>query len=405
MPTSPVPLTCCVALFAFALTFGGCRRIFERSDKPDQQPTLPRAPATMSAPNFSGSITTSFSYPYASSLRNSQVVVVRKRYAGFERRKIENCGSQPEPTRSPPFALVVSPDGQRGILSWSNESDLFNATGCARRMDAGDPVALDGEVFINGTGLTWEPKGLAEPSLNGPAVARRIENERQASIINYPVNVPGGLRPPALGIEGGYRHQPSSPSWYFVLHGHTGVAAIGADFTVVLAVDNGMLQVYSLVPHARELPTLVAERNVGIAAKWVSIIGQHIMFVAPDGAGSKLQVFAGDTTPVYSLSVPFEVLQPAVAGKGGRAYLVGKGIAAVDDGKVTWTHPSNEPIYASTFEDGSLALATGKRLDFVKPDGTVDQTFNTEEPLVAPPAIAGDGSVWAASATALYIAR
>ena len=116
-------------------------------------------------------------------------------------------------------------------------------------------------------------------------------------------------------------------------------------------------------------------------------------------------MFTGDTTPVSSLTVPFEVLQPAVAGNGGRVYLVGKGIAAIDDRKVTWTHPSDDPMYASTFEDGSLALATGKRLEFLKTDGTVDQTFNTEEPLVAPPAIAGDGSVWAASATALYIAR
>jgi len=80
-------------------------------------------------------------------------------------------------------------------------------------------------------------------------------------------------------------------------------------------------------------------------------------------------------------------------------------LAAIDNGKITWSHLSPEPIYASSFEDGSLALATGKRLDFVKPDGTIDQSFNADEPLVAPPAIAGDGSVWVASAEALYLAR
>jgi hypothetical protein len=98
-------------------------------------------------------------------------------------------------------------------------------------------------------------------------------------------------------------------------------------------------------------------------------------------------------------------MQPAIAGAHGRVYLAGKGLAAIDSGKLTWSHDSEDVIYASSFEDGSLALATGRRLDFVKPDGTIDQTFNAAEPLVAPPAIAGDGSVWVASATALYVAR
>ena len=129
------------------------------------------------------------------------------------------------------------------------------------------------------------------------------------------------------------------------------------------------------------------------------------MVIAPEGAGSKLMAFTGDTTPVFSASVPFETLQPAIAGRGKRVYLAGHGLAALDDGKVTWMQASEDPLYVSSFEDGSLAVATGQRLDFLKPDGTVAQTFNTEEPLVAPPAIAGDGSVWAASAEALYIAR
>ena len=59
----------------------------------------------------------------------------------------------------------------------------------------------------------------------------------------------------------------------------------------------------------------------------------------------------------------------------------------------------------SSFEDGSLAVANGQRLDFMKPDGTIEQSFQAQEPLVAPPAIAADGSVWCASASAIYIAR
>jgi hypothetical protein len=140
-------------------------------------------------------------------------------------------------------------------------------------------------------------------------------------------------------------------------------------------------------------------------AAWISLADSQVHLLAPAAQATQLKVFTRTAKPVYSLTVPFEVAQPAIAGTAGRVYLVGRGLAAIDNGKVTWAHASSEPLYASTFEDGSLALAAGTRLDLVRPDGTVDQTFNSEEPLVAPPAIAGDGSVWAASTKALYIAR
>ena len=41
----------------------------------------------------------------------------------------------------------------------------------------------------------------------------------------------------------------------------------------------------------------------------------------------------------------------------------------------------------------------------MKTDGSIEQSLEGQGALVAPPAITGDGSVWAASATSLYIAR
>lgn len=140
-------------------------------------------------------------------------------------------------------------------------------------------------------------------------------------------------------------------------------------------------------------------------AEWISLIESQVYLVASAGAGTQLRVFTRGAKPVHSLTVSVPALQPAIAGVAGRAYVSGKGLVALDNGKVSWTHASDEPLYASTFEDGSLAVANGKRLDFMKPDGTIDQSFEAQEPLVAPPAIASDGSVWAASTTALYIAR
>lgn len=88
-----------------------------------------------------------------------------------------------------------------------------------------------------------------------------------------------------------------------------------------------------------------------------------------------------------------------------RIYVAGMGIAALDDGVPTWVHPSVEATYATSFEDGSLAVASGKQLEFLKTDGSVDQSFQTDEPIVSPPAITADGSVWVASTEAIYFVR
>jgi hypothetical protein len=360
----------------------------------------------MPTPTFQGPIAEAFSYPYASSLRNSQVAVRRKRSFSVQRRVLQSCEVNLPGRPGPPFGLVVSPNARHAIFNSSSSSALFDAeTGCTLLTPSGDPVALDDEAHVAGTAFTWERRPLDQRGVSREALVRRIEGPRYSAVV-IDLRDPRSGQADGISLRAGSRFLGvKAPELGFMLPGRHAVAAIGPDFTIVMASDNGLLQVWPPHADAQYRATLGAERNIGVAATWISLIPPHIMVIAPDGAGSKLQVFTGDTTPVYSLTVPFEVLQPAIAGSGTRVYLAGKGLAALDDGKVTWAHESSEPLYASSFEDGSLAVANGKRLDFLRPDGTVDQSFPTEEPLVAPPAIAADGSVWAASATALYIAR
>ena len=71
----------------------------------------------------------------------------------------------------------------------------------------------------------------------------------------------------------------------------------------------------------------------------------------------------------------------------------------------TWAHNYDENTYASSFDDGSLAVARGDRLRLMTPDGTVAQVLVTDAPLVTAPAIAADGSVWVASNQAMYWAH
>ena len=109
----------------------------------------------------------------------------------------------------------------------------------------------------------------------------------------------------------------------------------------------------------------------------------------------------------WHAEVPFEILQPPIDGSDGRIYVMGMGAAAFQDGKLLFVTPSAVPMFGTAFQDGTLAVAVGQELRIVDRDGHVRQHFSTaeHEPITTPPAIGSDGSVWVASAKALYVAR
>ena len=248
---------------------------------------------------------------------------------------------------------------------------------------------------------------MDQQNLQGDALARRVEPERYVGVVfDRGGNFENSNVPPALRVEGGRRfpkYTGDGLDFALTLKHKRGVAAIGGDSAVVIALEEGLLQVYSPTADAKKEAQLAAECKVWPGARWVSLIGSRIALVVPDGTGSRLFVFSADAKPLFSATVPFEVLQPAIAGAGQRIYLSGTGLAAIDDDKISWQHGSLESTYASSFEDGSLAVASGVALELVRPDGSIDQRFNTQEPIVAPPVITGDGSVWVASKEAVYI--
>lgn len=388
------------ALVLAALVGVCCRR-------PDSQVT-PQNERTiaMAMPTLQGLKAKSFSYPFASSLRDSHVPVARRRYAALERWPITYCEpSRPTPERQAPLTLVVSPDARHLVLSYASGNDLIEVGRCAALGPPGDPLALDDVAVLGGAAFTWALARSEQNNVTMPGLARRIEGPRYASVGAVPTAFPGGGQPPSVYFEGGQRFARYGTEWTRNLRGHSGVAAIGGDFSVVVALDDGSLQIYLPQGDPQKLALLAAQRNVGQKADWLSIVGPRIALVSRAGSGSKLSYFDADAAPAFALGVAFEASQPVIAGAGSRSYLVGKGLAAVDDGKLSWSQSFEQTAYASSFEDGSLAVAVGKRVDFVKPDGSVDQSFTTEEPLLAPPAIAGDGSVWLASTTAIYWAH
>lgn len=365
----------------------------------------------MQAPNFEGPATASFSSAFASSLHNSQVGVSRRKLSALSRQAIEFC--EPHGMRHKgAFSLAVTPDGRHGGLASDGFSVMLEFGHCSFAAYPGDLLVFDEQFCSGGVGSTWDGKSVIEnvgPSR--PVLVRRVDAHRYVAV-TLPIRNPFTTAPASFGVEGGPRGGPYE--WFELVPSERAVAAIGADFSIVAAFDNGKLRVYlpeadkpydPKVPAVTPKPKLMAERDIGLLPRWLSLAHQHILLVNGNGSSSRLKVLKSDTTPLYSVGVDFEVLQPAIAGAGSRVYLAGKGIAALDDNRVVWTLKSEQPLYVSTFVDGSLAIATGNRLELVNVDGTIEQSFTTEEALVAPPAIAADGSVWLASETAFYVVR
>jgi len=111
--------------------------------------------------------------------------------------------------------------------------------------------------------------------------------------------------------------------------------------------------------------------------------------------------------PLWSQTLPFDVLQPAIWGGGERLYFVGRGIAATDEGTLSWHEPSEIPMAASAFGDGSLAVAVGSALWILDTKGKRTQTFEVPggERIVSQPAIGAEGSVYVATETKIYRLR
>ncbi len=108
-----------------------------------------------------------------------------------------------------------------------------------------------------------------------------------------------------------------------------------------------------------------------------------------------------------STTVPFPVLQPPIDGERGRTYLAGIGFAAVEAGRIVFTHPSKHVCLATAMLGGNVVLATGEELRFIARDGTIRHVIRVPpgETITTPPAIGHDGAVWIATEKTLYVAR
>jgi hypothetical protein len=188
-----------------------------------------------------------------------------------------------------------------------------------------------------------------------------------------------------------------------------GCGALGADGRAGLALADGRFLVFD-VDRAGVGPVMqpVATSRLSFVALDISAVdgGFALLSGAPGGTGVHLLDTRG--VEVWQATVPFAVDAPPIDAGGGRVYVAGSSLSALEAGKVLWTQPSSTArVFATSLADGSVLVALGPELRAVDRDGAVVQVLQAPEgdAFVAPPAVAGDGSVWLATAKALYVAR
>jgi hypothetical protein len=143
----------------------------------------------------------------------------------------------------------------------------------------------------------------------------------------------------------------------------------------------------------------------------LSLVPPDIALVGiPDGSGANvgrtLHVIDRSGREAWSVDVPFDILQPPIDG-AGRVGLAGGGLAVVEASRVVWSRFVGERVYATAFEDGTLAVARGNEVHVVTRTGVDRQVLAVPagEIISTPPAIAQNGTVWVATVQALYVAR
>ncbi|WP_394844468.1 PQQ-like beta-propeller repeat protein [Pendulispora brunnea] len=336
----------------------------------------------------------------------------------------------------PPRVINLPPGGKNIVLERPGANggglDVRSATG---KLDSGGPtisagahvLAHDDRYYLDVLGYSWagEPdKEWAGGHLNpyGESLARSVVNGEARSLIV----TPAGQTPDHPTVPDYMMAELNRPydadrlrhlGWQYSVEG-AGVGAIDAAGHTVMALPSGRLVVLLPQGDERKYGVLTLDAAIPPNATDLSIVPPYAMVLYGGGdagklvadrsasiTSSRLEARRPDGSLAWSANAAFLAKQPPIDGNG-RVYLVGGGIAAFDlDGKLLWSAQSNVPLRATAFADGTLAVVRGSELQIVAPDGTIRQSFRANEALTTYPAIASDGSVWAASAKMLYQAR
>lgn len=257
-----------------------------------------------------------------------------------------------------------------------------------------DGLTLDGFENYNERSLRFDTRLTSV----GHQLAARLADTHWTSVVQ---EHPSLQADPSVRIasHGGQR------DWIDVVPGQ-GVAAIGEDGRVFVALDDGRLRIYAPDGDTQELrgrPRV--EVALGDVPTHASAFGDACVLLSRRGAGTRVRWIDADGSARWEVEVPFDAKQPAIDGGGGRVYIAGDGLAAIDRGRLTWSNAGS--LVRATATTDLLAVASGTELQLVAPDGSLVHRLVTPiaAALLTPPAIDPRGHAWVASSDQLWVTR
>jgi hypothetical protein len=367
--------------------------------------------------------------PHATGSRNGRVAVGPRSYV--ELVVVAGIEDGPRPNDAPRFLNL--PAHQSSVVlerpgSYEGVYEVRSTTGrltVARRMDSNGShgLARDEGYYDVGRLAPWHGPFQQGGALN--QWGELLASATVAGAVRTLIASPDGqtpdrpIRPSYTSAEATPIHNAATQTrgWLFSVS-EPGVGAIDADGDTWIALPSGRF--LALLPggDGHGEATFGLDATIDASATDLSIVPPLAMILYGGGDAGKLAADLGrtftssrldarrvDGSLAWRSSVPFLAMQPPVDGNG-LVYVIGAGIAAIDlEGRLLWSSPSNVPLRAQAFADGTLVVVRGREVQIVGNDATVRQSFRAAEELTSYPAIASDGSVWVASAKTLYVLR
>lgn len=421
-----------LAYLCFMFPAFGCRSHATPPAGGAEGNAAPHASTTASAtlaPTQKSHGTTMRSYvtPFGSTRSSRVHVPPRPRYQFVRAGRVEMAKAYSYLWTRPQFVLL-NEAATRVIVDLGDWFEI-HATDWSDRRDDGtfhfgtlyaveDSVLRDGALFIDAPGNM----GRVEPELGDHKVhddrpAQRLEGSRFFFVVqNLNSESPhsdgheNDKVPPDVTVE---QTRASFPERAFADREHwecvwlesiegRGQGAIADDLRIAVAMQDGRFFVLD-----GDTGSHLVDRRIAFSPSDISAVGTSFVLLAKTEHGTSVLFLdpAGDERARGAVS--FEALQPPIDAGNGRVYIMGRGVAAFQDGKRLFANAYADPMFGTAFADGSMAIAAGVELRIVGPDGKARQTFTTAEgdPITTPPAIGSDGSVWVGTEKAIYVAR
>ena len=402
-------------------------------------------------------VTSSYVTEFASPARTSRVAASVKSFTALT--QVAELSVTPSGTRKQARFIHLDPQGKHVLVRYAGGLEVLGTDGTPQGQGLADrggqalALATDWGVILGDGDRRWDgstfdgypsyqeksPRFVVDLPAGGTALAARFEPTRWTSVVQSIDSRVSQLEVVVRSemLRPGDDYWRDRDYWRHAIPGR-GSAAIGDDGRIVVVMDDGQMLVFSAGGDTKDhsghprLDVPLLGKGAGEQAYFVGTIGPSaVVFSARDVPDADMtepydRVSRTERDRPFKLrwstvarwvdakghvawkaEVPFEARQPPVDGADGRVYVVGQGLAALQDGAVVWSTRSSALMMATAFGDGTLAVSVGAELRIVARDGVIRQQLRTPdgEPIATPPAIAADGAVWLATKTHLYVAR